>query len=87
MKCSRRSFAVLSAGVAVLLSLSTGTLDARDVDRAPLTLSAAQTAKQKCMSTCRARYRDCLALKQISSYECRGVYQDCARFTCNAGQG
>jgi hypothetical protein len=87
MKCSRRSFAVVSAVFAVLLSLSTGTLNARDVDLTPLTLLAAQTAKQQCMNTCRARYRNCRALKQISPSECRGVYQDCTRFTCNAVRG
>jgi|SRR6516162_10318848 hypothetical protein len=54
MKCSRRSFAVVSAVSAVLLSLSTETLNARDVNLAPLTLSAAQSAKQQCINTCRA---------------------------------
>jgi len=42
--------------------LSTGTLNARDADLASLTFAAAQTAKQKCINTCRARYRDCLSL-------------------------
>ena len=84
MKCSKRSFAVASALFALLLSLSTGTLNARDVDFASLTFAAAQTAKQRCINTCRARYRDCLSLKQIPSFECRGVYQDCRRNTCNA---
>jgi hypothetical protein len=37
------------------------------------------------IDTCRARYRDCLSLKQIPSSECRGIYQDCIRYTCNAG--
>jgi hypothetical protein len=85
MKCSRRFVAVVSVVFAVLLSLRTGTLNARDADLAPLTLSAAHTAKQQCINTCRARYRDCRSLKQISPYECRGVYQDCTRYTCNAG--
>ena len=70
---------------AVLLSLSTGTLNARDADLASLTFAAAQTAKWQCINTCRARYRDCLSLKQIPSSECRGIYQDCTRYTCNAG--
>jgi hypothetical protein len=87
MKCSRPSFAVVFVVFAVHPSLGTGTLNARDVDLAPLVLSAAQTAKQQCLNTCRARYRDCLSLKQIPSYECRGVYQDCTRFTCNAVRG
>ena len=43
----------------------TQTLNARDADVAPLTLAAAQTAKQQCISVCRARYRDCQSLKQI----------------------
>jgi hypothetical protein len=84
MKCSKRSFTIVSALFAVLLSSSTGTLNARDADLASRTFAAAQTAKQ-CINTCRARYRDCLSLKQIPSSECRGVYQDCIRYTCNAG--
>src|SRR5215831_6064374 len=83
MKRSKWSFAVVSLLFAVLLSLSIGTLNARDADLASLTFAAAQTAKQ-CVNTCRARYRDCLSLKQIPSSECRGVYQDCIRNTCNA---
>jgi hypothetical protein len=86
MKCSKRSFAIVFVLFAALLLLSQGTLNARDADLAPLTLSAAQTAKQKCINTCRARYRDCRSLKQIPSSECRGVYQDCTR-RCNAVQG
>ncbi len=85
MKYSKQSFAVVSVLFAELLSLSTGTLNARDADPASLTFAAAQTAKQQCINTCRARYRDCLSLKQIPSSECRGIYQDCARYTCNAG--
>jgi hypothetical protein len=85
MKCRKRSFAVVSVLLAPLLSLSTGTLNARDADLASLTFAAAQTAKQQCINTCRARYRDCLSLKQIPSSECRGIYQDCTRYTCNAG--
>ena len=84
MKCSKRSLAVVSA---LLLSLITGTLNARDADFASLTLAAAQTTKQQCTNTCRARYRSCLSLKLIPSFECRGVYQDCIRFTCNAVRG
>lgn len=85
MKCSKRSFAVLFVLFALLLSLSMGTLYARDADPASLTFAAAHTAKQKCIDTCRARYRDCLSLKQIPSSECRGIYQDCTRNTCNVG--
>jgi hypothetical protein len=85
MKCSKRSFAVVSVLFALLLSLSTGTLNARDADLDSFTFAVAQTANQQCISTCRARYRDCLSLKQIPSSECRGIYQDCTRYTCNAG--
>ena len=84
MTCSKRSLAIVAALFAVLLSLSTETLNARDADLASRTFAAAQTAKQKCTNTCRARYRSCLSLKQIPSSECRGVYQDCTRYTCNA---
>ena len=85
MKCSKRSFAVVSVLFALHLSLSTGTLNAHDAGLASLTFAAAQTAKQQCINTCRARHRDCLSLKQIPSSECRGIYQDCTRYTCNAG--
>jgi hypothetical protein len=85
MKCSKRSFTVVSVLFALLLSLSTGTLNARDADPASLTFAAAQTAKQQCVKTCRVRYRDCRSLKQIPSFECQGIYQDCTSNTCNAG--
>src|SRR5262245_63198616 len=72
---------------AVLLSLSTGTLNARDADLASLSFAAAQTAKQQCINTCRARYRDCLSLQQRRSSECRAIYQGCTPYTCTAGPG
>ena len=84
MTSNKRSFAIVSALFAVLLSSSTETLNARDADPASRAFAAAQPAKQKCVNTCRARYRSCRSLKQIPSSECRGVYQDCTRFTCNA---
>jgi len=87
MKYSKRSFAVVSVLFALLLSLSTGALKARDADLASLTFAAAQTAKQRCINTCRARYRDCLSRKQIPSFECGNVYEDCISFTCNALPG
>ena len=87
-----RSNNVVCALCAVLLSLlspvaNMGTLNARDTDLSSRVFAAAQTAKRQCVNACRARYRDCLATKQIPSSECRGVYQDCTRFTCNAVQG
>ena len=82
MKCNKRSFAVVSVLFAVLLLLSIRTLNARDADLPSRTVAAAQTAKQQCISTCRARYRDCLHLNQLPSFECRGVYQDCTRYNC-----
>jgi hypothetical protein len=66
----------------VLLSLTVGTLKARDADPASSVFAAAHSAKQECMNTCRARYRDCRRLNQLPSFECRNVYQDCTRFTC-----
>jgi hypothetical protein len=87
MKCSKSSFSLVSVLLAVLLSLCTGTLYARDTDITSPTFAAAQTAKQQCINACRARYHDCLSLKQIPSPECRGVYRDCIRNTCNAVKG
>jgi hypothetical protein len=85
MKCSKRSFAVVSVLFALIPLVSTGTLNARDADLNSLTFAVAQTTNQQCINACRARYRDCLSLKQIPSSECRGIYQDCTRYTCNAG--
>ena len=85
MKCSKRSFAFVSVLFAVLLSSGSGKLNARDADPASLTFVVAQTSRRQCINTCRARYRDCLSLKQIPSYECRGVDRDC-RYNCNAAQ-
>jgi hypothetical protein len=82
MKCSKLSFAIVSFLFAVLLSSSIDALNARDADPASRTFAATQTAKQQCINTCRARYRDCRRLKQLPSFECRGVYNDCTRYTC-----
>jgi hypothetical protein len=87
MKCSKRSFAVVCVLFAPLLSLSAGGLNARDADLASYTFAAAQTAKQRCINTCRARYRDCQSRKEIPSFECRDTYQDCTHFTCDAVRG
>ena len=82
MKSSKRLPVVVSVFFAVPFPSSIETLNARDADIASRTFAAAQTAKQQCMNTCRARYRDCRRLNQLPSYECRGVYQDCTRYTC-----
>ena len=82
MKCTKRSFTVLCVVLAVPLSLSIGRLNARDADDATITLARAQTAKQQCISACRARYRDCRRLSQAPSFQCQDVYQDCTRYTC-----
>ena len=87
MKSSKCLFAIVSMLFAVLLSSGTGASDARDTDPASLALAAALTARQQCLNTCRARYRSCLSLKLIPSFECRGVYQDCTRYDCNAARG
>jgi hypothetical protein len=82
MECSKRSSAVVFLLFAVLLPLSIGALNARDAALASPTFVAAQTAKQRCINTCRARYRDCRRLNQLPSFECQGNYQDCTRYTC-----
>lgn len=87
MSRSKRSLTIVSALFAVLLS-SAGTLAAPEPElAASLIFAAARSAKQQCVNTCRARYRSCRSLEQIPSFECRGVYQDCARFICHAPQG
>ena len=82
MECSKRSLAVVFLLFAVFLSLSIGALNARDATLAAPTFAAAQTAKQRCINTCRARYRDCRRLNQLPSFECQGTYQDCTQYTC-----
>ena len=78
MKSSKLKFAIASVLFPVLLSSST----ARDADPAPLSFAGAQITKPQCTKTCRARYRDCRRLNQLPSFECQGVYQDCARYAC-----
>jgi hypothetical protein len=82
MKCSRRSLAGAFVLFAVPLSSSIRTLNARDADLAFRTFAAAQTAKQRCINICRARYRDCRRLNQLPSFECQGIYQDCTQYKC-----
>jgi hypothetical protein len=62
-----------------LLSAFPKLLDARDADPAALTFAQAQSSKQQRVNTCRARYRDCRSRKEIPSFECKAVYQDCTR--------
>jgi hypothetical protein len=92
MKSTNWFFVVTSARLVVLLSsfallMSTGILNARDADLTSNTFVAVSTAKQQCLNICRSRYRDCRSLKQIPPFECRNVYQDCKRDTCNALPG
>jgi len=90
-------FSVISFLIAVLVSSGIGTLNAREAEPVsqvlvsqvlvsqvltPQVLATAPTAKQQCMNTCRARYRDCRRLNQLPSSECRGIYQDCTRYAC-----
>src|SRR5215469_15085943 len=49
------------------LSLNTGRLNARDADLTSGTLAAAHMAKQQCINSCRARYRDCHRVNQLPS--------------------
>ncbi len=80
MKCRHGLLVIVS--FTVFSSLSIGTLDAQEADIASRGFAAAQAAKQECINTCRARYRDCRHQKQVPSFECRGVYRDCTRYTC-----
>jgi hypothetical protein len=82
MERSKRSLAVVFLLFAVFLSLSIGALNARDAALAAPTFAAAQTVKQRCINTCRARYRDCRRLNQLPPFECQGTYQDCTQYTC-----
>jgi hypothetical protein len=83
MTYCKRPFAVVSVLFTLLALLSAGTLHARDVDLTSRTFAAAQTAKQKCVNSCQARYRDCLSKKQMPSLQCQNVSEDCKRWTCN----
>jgi hypothetical protein len=59
------------------LTLPAATVKARDGDDKPFAVAAAQTHKQKRVNACRARYRDCVKLNQIPTFECQYIYQDC----------
>jgi len=82
MKCRKGLGAVVALLFTVLLSSNIRSLDAREGEIAPRTIVAAQTAKQQCMNSCHARYRDCRRQRQVPTFECQNVYQDCVRFTC-----
>jgi len=76
MKTSIFSFALVSICF-VALAWPAAPVKARDGDDKPLTLAATQSSKQKHMNACRARYRDCVKLNQIPTFECQYIYQDC----------
>ena len=82
MKTTSRSFAAAVSIMLAIPAFSNVGASARDANPTPGRLLAAQTPKQQCVNACRARYRDCLRLNQIPSFECRGVYQDCTRYSC-----
>jgi hypothetical protein len=86
MKCRIASLFAVSAFLAVLLQGSAA-LNAHAADSAPTTLASIKTEKYKCLNVCRARYRDCVSLKQIPSFECKGVYKDCVHDSCDAVRG
>jgi hypothetical protein len=49
-----------------------------DYGRLPeLAAAAAQSDRHKQMNACRARYRDCVKMNQIPSFECQYIYSDC----------
>lgn len=81
MKCSKTSLAIITA---FCLLLGIGKLEARDANLTPQRFAAAQTAKtnRQCISYCRKRYHDCRHLDQLPLSECRGIYQDCAQYSC-----
>ena len=58
-------------------ALPTSTVKACNADGKPVAVAAADAAKQSRTNACRARYRECLKMKQIPGFECRTVYEDC----------
>lgn len=87
MTYTKWPFTASTALCTVLLALSSGPLKARDADPRLYTIAAARTAKQQCINACGARYRDCRHLNQLPSSECKGIYQDCARYSTGLGPG
>lgn len=61
----------------VAFALPAATVKAQGVGETRLTFAAAQSEKQKRAKSCRARYRDCMNLKQIPAFECQYIYRDC----------
>ena len=73
---------IITSSFAIVLFLAAPVLPqapvkARDADDKPRTVAAAQSDKHKRINACRARYRDCVKLNQIPSFECQYIYQDC----------
>jgi hypothetical protein len=77
MKSSTWSVVVVSLFFVAFAS-PPATVKARDAGDNPLTFAATQS-KQKRINICRARYRDCVSSKQIPSFECQYIYEDCTR--------
>ena len=75
MKYGSRSLSLASISLAITLS-SWPTIEARASDAA-IEVAQAQGTGQQRVNTCRARYRDCRSRKQIPSFECKAIYQDC----------
>jgi hypothetical protein len=73
--------AMMAASHAAPRITDTGAMPARS-DAGLQAIAAAHTVKQQCINGCRARYRDCRRLNQVPSFECRGIYQDCIRYSC-----
>jgi len=59
------------------LAFPAATVKAGEGDDKPLTVAAAQNSKHKRINACRARYRDCVKLNQIPTFECQYIYSDC----------
>ena len=75
MKIIASSFVIVSFLAAPVLPQAP--VKARDADDKSRTVAAAQSDKHKRVNACRARYRDCVKLNQIPSFECQDIYQDC----------
>ena len=86
MNFTKRPLVVVSLLFGVALIVHTGSSSARDSENGFYNLAGAQGGKQKCINTCRARYRDCRRLGQLSTFECQSVYRDCTQYSCN-GRG